>query len=238
MDKLTKLRLFVKSLLRDISFLTNIIAILILVTGYVSPYFSNAIRNIGLFALSGSITNWLAIHMMFKKIPLIYGSGIIELRFQDFKIGIKDLVMNQFFDKEGSEKFLTKINRLTISKFESSVDFELLYKQLVIAIIASPAGSIIEMIGGEAALEPLRDPVINKIKEFIKKLADSSLSIKNTDVELLILEAEKVITTKIDKLTPPMVKKIVQDMIKKHLGWLVVWGGVFGGIIGLIATII
>jgi hypothetical protein len=26
-------------------------------------------------------------------------------------------------------------------------------------------------------------------------------------------------------------------MIAKHLGWLVVWGGVFGGIIGLIAAL-
>jgi hypothetical protein len=30
-----------------------------------------------------------------------------------------------------------------------------------------------------------------------------------------------------------MVKEIIQTMIRKHLGWLVVWGGVFGGIIGL-----
>jgi Na+/H+ antiporter NhaD/arsenite permease-like protein len=33
-----------------------------------------------------------------------------------------------------------------------------------------------------------------------------------------------------------MVKDIIQQMIKKHLGWLVVWGGVFGGLIGLIAA--
>jgi hypothetical protein len=26
-------------------------------------------------------------------------------------------------------------------------------------------------------------------------------------------------------------------MIREHLGWLVVWGGVFGGIIGFIAAI-
>jgi hypothetical protein len=26
-------------------------------------------------------------------------------------------------------------------------------------------------------------------------------------------------------------------MIKKHLGWLVVWGGIFGGSIGLIAAL-
>jgi uncharacterized membrane protein YheB (UPF0754 family) len=35
-----------------------------------------------------------------------------------------------------------------------------------------------------------------------------------------------------------MIKRIIQDIIRKHLGWLVVWGGVFGGIIGLIASII
>ncbi len=27
-------------------------------------------------------------------------------------------------------------------------------------------------------------------------------------------------------------------MIKEHLGWLVVWGGVFGGVIGVISTFI
>jgi len=26
-------------------------------------------------------------------------------------------------------------------------------------------------------------------------------------------------------------------MIKKHLGWLVVWGGIFGGVIGLVAAL-
>jgi len=35
-----------------------------------------------------------------------------------------------------------------------------------------------------------------------------------------------------------MVKDIMQRMIKRHLGWLVVWGGVFGGIIGLIAGLL
>ena len=35
-----------------------------------------------------------------------------------------------------------------------------------------------------------------------------------------------------------MVKQIVQDMIRHHLGWLVVWGGVFGGLIGLITSIL
>ena len=28
-------------------------------------------------------------------------------------------------------------------------------------------------------------------------------------------------------------KRIIEDVIRKHLGWLVVWGNVFGGLIGL-----
>jgi uncharacterized membrane protein YheB (UPF0754 family) len=31
---------------------------------------------------------------------------------------------------------------------------------------------------------------------------------------------------------------MVQKMIKEHLGWLVVWGGVFGGVIGVISAAI
>jgi uncharacterized membrane protein YheB (UPF0754 family) len=32
-----------------------------------------------------------------------------------------------------------------------------------------------------------------------------------------------------------MVRDIMQQMIRRHLGWLVIWGGVFGGLIGLLA---
>lgn len=228
---------YIKSLFTDMSFVTNLIALYILLLSYIIPYFSKELHNIGLFALSGSITNWLAIHMLFEKIPFIYGSGVIELRFRDFKGGIKDLVMSQFFNKDDSNRFLNKINKLVISNLELSIDFESLYNKLVEAIITSPAGGIIAMMGGESALEPLKTPIINKIKDFIKELSDSNLEINN-NTELFILEVDKIISDKIDKLTPIMVKKIIQDIIKKHLGWLVVWGGVFGGVIGLIASII
>jgi uncharacterized membrane protein YheB (UPF0754 family) len=33
-----------------------------------------------------------------------------------------------------------------------------------------------------------------------------------------------------------MVKEMVQAIIKQHLGWLVVWGGVFGGILGALSV--
>ena len=50
-------------------------------------------------------------------------------------------------------------------------------------------------------------------------------------------KVEGIVNRRLEELTPQMVKKIVQDMIKKHLGWLVVWGGVFGGLIGLLTHV-
>ena len=32
------------------------------------------------------------------------------------------------------------------------------------------------------------------------------------------------------------IKIIIQKMIKEHLGWLVVWGGFFGGLLGLLLS--
>ena len=45
-------------------------------------------------------------------------------------------------------------------------------------------------------------------------------------------EVELIIDSRLNELSPEQVKNIVKDIIHKHLGWLVVWGGVFGLIIG------
>ncbi|HEC74771.1 MAG TPA: DUF445 domain-containing protein, partial [Methylophaga aminisulfidivorans] len=47
---------------------------------------------------------------------------------------------------------------------------------------------------------------------------------------------EHIVKSRLDEMTPLMVKNIIQRMIKEHLGWLVVWGGVFGGLIGLLSS--
>ena len=60
----------------------------------------------GLFALSGGLTNWLAIHMLFEKVPLLYGSGVIPDRFEEFKQGIKELILTEFFSLSSINNFL------------------------------------------------------------------------------------------------------------------------------------
>ena len=72
-----------------------------LATGPYQPY----ILSTGLFALSGGITNWLAVHMLFERVPGLYGSGVIQIRFEEFKLGIRNLIMQQFFQHGDLEAF-------------------------------------------------------------------------------------------------------------------------------------
>ena len=64
-----------------------IISILLIVLSFIFPHFifSEQMKCIGFFSLSGSFTNWLAIKMLFKKIPYLYGSGVIIYEFRDIK---------------------------------------------------------------------------------------------------------------------------------------------------------
>ena len=87
----------------DKSLGTNLISFLVVVVGFLTQ--NNIILTVGLFAISGAITNWLAIHMLFEKVPFLYGSGVIPARFESFKESIKNLMMTQFFTKEQLSEF-------------------------------------------------------------------------------------------------------------------------------------
>jgi hypothetical protein len=47
------------------------------------------ILSFGVFAFSGGLTNWIAIRMLFEKIPGLKGSGVIEAKFKDIKEKMK-----------------------------------------------------------------------------------------------------------------------------------------------------
>ena len=40
-----------------------------------------------------------------------------------------------------------------------------------------------------------------------------------------------------EELTPQKVKKLMEGVIRKHLGYLVMWGAVGGGVIGCISQL-
>ena len=222
------------------SLITNLVALLIIAIGYTSPVYSEIIYMTGLFALSGGVTNWLAIHMLFEKVPFFYGSGVIPSRFKEFKLGIKQLVMNEFFTPENIKTFMGKQSEAFATDMKDTIDFDRVFAGLVEAIENSPMGSMLGMLGGKKALEPLKEPVTLKLQEIMVEMKDtaSAASEEKSLTSSLLFRVEQIVDQRLDELTPLQVKNIIQEMIRKHLGWLVVWGGAVGGFTGLGVSII
>jgi len=230
------------------SLLTNLLALIAFAAGLITD--DRVLLTVGLFALSGALTNWLAVHMLFEKVPGLYGSGVIPARFQDFKRGIKTLMMEQFFTEENIERFLSADNGkqpdLHLAPVIEKVDFAPTFDSLIEVIQNSPFGGMLAMVGGTDALEPLREPFVEKMKSSIEEMTqdENFISLLKDELESPDVMAEMrekvevIVQQRLDELTPSLVKEIVQQMIREHLGWLVVWGGVFGGLIGFIAAII
>lgn len=220
------------------SVVTNVIALLITIGGYFSSVYSEILLMTGLFALSGGLTNWLAIHMLFEKVPLLYGSGVIPNRFEEFKIGIKQLVIQEFFTREHIERFFKQNGETSAANISNKIDFDRVFEGLTEALEESPMGAMLGMLGGKEALQPLKEPVTEKLKGIIAELASEKHEGGEDFTSSLIKQVEEIIDSRLQELTPERVKEIVQNIIRKHLGWLVVWGGVFGGIIGLGVSLI
>ena len=138
----------------DKSLVTNLIAILLTVVGYFleAPY-RQPVLSIGLFAFSGALTNWLAIHMLFEKVPGFYGSGVIPARFEDFKKGIHQLIMRQFFTRENVARFFesgdgAEDSKIDLTPLIDSVDLEPTFEALKTAVMESKFGATLAMFGG------------------------------------------------------------------------------------------
>lgn len=222
----------------NINFLTNFIAFLLILIGFIAPFYGEIIMNIGIFALLGGLTNWLAIFMIFEKVPFLYGSGVIINRFADFKNSIKKLIVNEFFNKEHIEQFFANNNSKPSNFIEDKIDFDKVFDGLVESIIQSPMGSMLSMFGGREALEPIKEPIIVKLKSMIQELVQSNVNGDSDNfVQNLTQQIEKIIDKRLLDLTPKMVKDIIQNIIHKHLSWLVIWGAIFGGLMGLVYSL-
>lgn len=232
------------------SLMTNLLSGLLVMISFTcleAPY-QHLVANVGIFALSGALTNWIAIYMLFDKVPFLYGSGVIPLKFESFKSGIRDMVMQQFFTPEQMGEVLSskKWDHAQWQVLADLIEYETVYESLVEGIFESTLGKTLLMFGGREIVEQLREPLQRKMHGAVSQLlAEEALQQKilahlagHQTQEQLAVTVEKIVEKRLATLTPSMVKEIIQNMIREHLGWLVVWGGVFGGLIGLAASLI
>ncbi|GAB58652.1 hypothetical protein [Rheinheimera nanhaiensis] len=235
--------------MRSKNVLTNALAAVLSVIGW---YWQQPVLlSVGLFALSGALTNALAVHMLFEKVPLLYGSGVIPARFEQFKSGIYQLVMTQFFSSDNIDRFIAGKQQSHSQAFDfapviEKANLSPAFDSLLKVVEQSSFGGMLSMFGGSAALMPLKEPFIARLKTALVEVSQSDdfnqLLLAQLDkpeqLESLRQQVDSIVQQRLDELTPALVKDIIQQMIRQHLGWLVVWGGVFGGLIGLLAGLL
>jgi len=225
------------------SLVTNLLALLAMAAGWLAalPW----LWTMGLFAFSGAITNWLAVHMLFEKVPLLYGSGVIPARFTELKQALHRLVMEQFFSVDNLQR-LAPGNDNTPTKLQlgpvlESIDLSPAFHALLETVQKSSLGGMLAMFGGAQMLLPLQQPFTDNLRASLLEMADSDAVQQQLQQQLtsadnltqLQPKIAAIVQARLDELTPELVKSLIQDLIQQHLGWLVVWGGVFGAAIGL-----
>jgi len=232
-----------------INFIVMIVGIVIVFTsvcGTGSAAFGRYTMSFGLFGLAGGVTNWVAVYMLFEKVPYLYGSGVIPVRYVEIRATVKDVIMNTFFDPVFLEGFIgDKLKAVgatvdTDSKVKAMVEseaFDATLDEKLKTLDADPAMAMLAGFGGAAALKPMIKPFVAdlglELAPLIKnKLTDPKFAINITTVRD---EIEKYMSIRMQTLTSKKVTRLLEFVIRGHLGWLIVWGNVFGALIGIVS---
>ncbi|XP_063692530.1 uncharacterized protein LOC134824551 isoform X2 [Bolinopsis microptera] len=207
--------------------------------------------SIGLFAFSGGFTNWIAIQMLFYKIPLIYGSGVLRRRYKAIRCAMKDMILGTFFQPEFLNKYIPQKLREAaaeadvenkINLFLNTETGQKIIEDKIDQISASPEGQLVESMDiNVGTFKPLIKPVI------VSFLSDLGPSVLNhliepdngaLNLDKLRDELNRYMCERMLEVTPQMIQDIMYTVVLQYLGWLIVWGCVFGGVMGVICQAI
>lgn len=223
----------------------------------------------GMYAFSGGITNWLAVKMLFDRIPGLIGSGVIPARFREIRSKVKNLILEHFFNPEYLEQFFADhaqdidwqsyvkkasggapnpIGRLVEKEWDKLTAKDVVQPVIdaeIEKLTDSPIGGFLLMVGTDNIRPAVNQFVTafvasmeSKVSEFASNLCIDKLEIE-LDKEKILKDVQAqldfLLERKLLLLDASHVKRMMEDVIRQHLGWLVVWGNVFGAILGLIA---
>jgi uncharacterized membrane protein YheB (UPF0754 family) len=159
--------------------------------------------------------------------------------------------MNEFFTKEHLSRFFvneleSSKNNLNLSSLINKSDLTPAFESLKNAVMESSFGAMLGMFGGAKALDSLKEPFEQKLKDGLITIVESKsfqealyLNINSMNVTDDVYDKVlQVVKIRLEEFTPQMVKEIIQRMIKEHLGWLVVWGGIVGGLLGFFGSLL
>lgn len=210
---------------------------------HVRPY--NVVLAFGLYGFAGGITNGMAVKMLFDKVPGLYGSGVIPNEFEAIRAAIKTAIMDTFFDeaflhsylRERGPKFLKKF---VFDAYVSRPDFDDMFAEKLEEVSQTPSGAMLNIVkpffgGSYKKVVPVLKPLLVSVATSISDSATVGSEMASLDsIADFRQEVESMMDAKLRELSPNDVKRLLADIVREHLGWLVVWGNVFGGMIGLV----
>ena len=105
-----------------------------------------------------------------------------------------------------------------------------------------PEGMLIQtmaqMFGGVPLLVPVVKPlIVGFADEFAHQVTDNFDIKEFVSVDKIRNELDKLMGEKLQQLTPERVKLLMEEVIRSHLSWLIVWGNVFGGLLGIVSQL-
>ena len=225
---------------------SNLISFCLLVVGLAASSqmaWSSWVLAAGLFGFAGGITNWLAVKMLFDRVPLLYGSGVIPNRFREIRKTVRDLILRHFFDVEYLERFFSgRIDALSddpgleekVAELLNSDEVDEIIERKLEELQATPAGAMLKMVG-TAMVKPMVKQFVSSLGSELAPRLAAEMAKSSLDVESLRQQVDQLLTAKLEELTPAVVRQMMEEVMREHLGWLIVWGNVFGGSIGLVA---
>ena len=232
--------------------LVNEFALLVMVVGIVLQKAGGVdagqwIFYFGFFGFAGGITNWIAIKMLFDEIPGVYGSGIIPKQFKQIRTTIKRMVMETFFEPKFLEKQLRErlrryangeTAREAVGALLSTPEFDKAVDDKLASFGSGVTGTMLKMLGLDPAImKPYVKPFVEGVAEDCAPYLAQMLSEGNLPVLQLRDEVDKLMEERLKELTADKVKALVEDILREHLGWLVVWGVIFGVLIGVVCIV-
>ena len=226
--------------------ISNSVTFLLLIVGVIfTPeiVYAEWLLAAGLFGFAGGFTNWLAVKMLFDRVPFLYGSAVIPNRFREIRQAVKDAIMHYFFDQEHLEYFFNSQLNTKLTSPDVAIKIrDLLQSEAVEGIVDSeidelmkgPHGLMLKMVGPKV-IKPIVMQFISGVGEKATPLLVSEFGNSVVDVDSLRDKIDELLTEQLKQLTPERVKEMIEKVIRQHLGWLVVWGNVFGSIIGILS---
>lgn len=109
---------------------------------------------LGLFGFAGGTTNWLAVKMLFDRIPYIYGSGVIPARFKEIRETVKDTIMATFFDSAYLKTYLTSRAKTFLSDLQlgecrgagGSCDGSIIVSLLMVCLLTRATATVASLL--------------------------------------------------------------------------------------------